>query len=293
MRFLCFSVALFFSSVTALQTFSNVQNSKKIGGQFDDILLAIHYNHPHYNSIPFLQQLYSPFFPNIVFFGGSSVTHPKIFQIPNTRGGYFISEGVAQVIETFKNYKGYLFVQDDCLLNIWNLLTLDPEKIWFAIAQWTPDRSIPASWSVSFDRSNAIGEFEATIDPVNYIYHENHPRVGPLRQAVSSLTDEERRKFMDHCEEKIILQLCEVFYVPNRFALDIIHPLLAFKDIFCEFAIPTVLACVDDIKNWEYLKGQNQGGLFRSDCSWFHSLKFSSLENQKFALDVFDRYASK
>jgi hypothetical protein len=84
---------------------------------FSDILLIINYNNPHYQSIDFLKEIYSPVFTNIIFYGEAS--HPEVHLISHHKG-WWGHEVLKDAMIRYPGYSGYLCLQDDCFLNYWN-----------------------------------------------------------------------------------------------------------------------------------------------------------------------------
>ena len=84
---------------------------KPILGQ--DILLIINYNHLHYESIDFLKNFYSPYFPHIVIYG------PSLDEIDfcDHDTALFSYKTIAHAMHKYPGYAGYLFIHDDVMMN--------------------------------------------------------------------------------------------------------------------------------------------------------------------------------
>ena len=50
--------------------------------------------------------------------------------VVNTRNGAFLYECLSQAVTKYPNFTGYLFVAEEVLLNYWNLMNYDKNKIW-------------------------------------------------------------------------------------------------------------------------------------------------------------------
>ena len=122
--------------------------------RFSDLLLVVHFNFPYYGNIPFLKKLYAPIFEHIVFYGEKE--HPDVFAI-KTHEGFFLSDVLQDVLTRFPDYKGYLILQDDCVLNFWNCVLLDQNKIWFALKTNTNHNLF--SNIITLDGQNISGPF--------------------------------------------------------------------------------------------------------------------------------------
>lgn len=95
---------------------------------FSDILLIINFNEPHYENIPILRQLYSEHFPNLIFVGEKEDI--RVFNM-TTSNGRLMHRIIPPVAEKYPNVSGYLLINDDAILNYWNIGELDRSKFWY------------------------------------------------------------------------------------------------------------------------------------------------------------------
>lgn len=264
--FLC--LALFF--LQSQKADANIDKENLLRDKFQKVLLVIHYNHAHYKSIDFLRKIYSPIFPNIVFYGPTE--YPEVNAV-FTNKGFLFSRVVAHALKNFPGYQGYIFLQDDCFMNFWNYARLNNEKIWFS--------------------TNETNDFHlATLKhPItNWPWWEN-TEVGlkKARKAIQNLEKKEKKRLdKNHGKDHVVAQVCDMFYIPGRFATKTIHLSEIFKDVFCEIAIPTLLSCMEDIHYWERLQyiwtgdGEAALNLYDPASDWVHPLKFSQESYQQF-----------
>ena len=102
---------------------------------FSDILLVIHYNWPHFDTVPFLKELYGPHFEHIVFYGDVDNQRPQN-QVPDgvypvhTRSGKVQEQSLVLAIQQYPGYRGYLFINDDIAMNFWRFERFDKDKFW-------------------------------------------------------------------------------------------------------------------------------------------------------------------
>ena len=75
-----------------------------------------------------LQEIYEPYFENIVFYGPKK--HSGVHHFEHNKG-YFSYLCIADAIKRYPNFDGYLFLHDDCILNAWKLKNIDTSRIWF------------------------------------------------------------------------------------------------------------------------------------------------------------------
>lgn len=264
-RFALLFIALF---AFAFQTSHAEQTLEE---HLQEILLVIHYNHPHYESIPFLRKVYS-IFPNIVFYGEGD--HPDVTAI-ETQNGYFFAKVAIHAMQHYPGFKGYLFVQDDCALNFWNLGKFDKDKIWFGA-----------------NESNQFYHYSLETPPtVNSLINPQLPCLNPtLLWGIHDALPEDERNLLENNLKPLhfALRACDIFYIPERLTGKALQILPLFTEIFCEVAVPTALCCIEDLSNWECLKFKfmtipiDPRLYYSPNFDAVHPIKFSSVKEQKF-----------
>jgi|GEM_PF-5679716 len=243
--------------------------------KFADVLLVVNYNHPFYQSIPFLRQIYGGIFPNIIFYGESASS--EVNQV-YTHFGYEHARVVAHALKKYPGYSGYIFLQDDCFMNFWNYMRLDKTKIWLCVNQ----RS-------QFNRAT-LGDGYQTP---SWCWWDSAWGLVQLRRIMPFLSSEELQMLnSNHGDQIVVGQVVDMFYVPGRLALHVSKLSEIFSNVFCELAIPTLLSCVDNIENWECLHAHWAGFCdqalrdYNPQLDWIHPLKFSSIKYKEFALQM-------
>ncbi len=270
--------------------------------KFDDVLLIVNFNHPHYQSIPFIRSLYQPLFPNIVFYGEKA--DPEVNQA-DLYFGVYCTRVIADALARFPNYKGYIFLQDDCMMNVWNFANLDLDRLWLAISRYPYAGSNvdppPPSWDPQFDKKEGHEEFiHASIDG-NYREHWGWwvPHVYGLlsiQKAVPFLDEEALSRLVENVgKNTVVAQTCDMFYIPQRLRNRAIVLSRVFWDVFYEIAVPMMFCCLDSIQNWEIMKmywGFTQEHFldYRTDFHWLHPLKFSKEEHRDFVFEKLNDY---
>ena len=249
------------------------ETNQELKDKYSNVLLVVNYNDPHYNSIPFIEELYSAIFPNIVFFG--EFPHSKI-NVIHTERGFKFSRVIADVLDRFPEYIGYIFLQDDCFMNFWNYKRLDTDKFWF------------------MSNSTNFGFHHVDIDSKSPDWWFGHPTVGmqQYKASLENLNSEERFLLeKNHGKNQGIGLGCDMFYIPRKFAKQALRLSLIFSDVFCEISVPTIFSCIDDLSNWEKLEALWLTGssekmlpLYSPLYDWVHPLKFSCMEDRDFAL---------
>ena len=298
---------MFVFSAKGARADHETRSLKEFQDKFEDVLLVIYYANPHFQTIGFLRELYSPVFKNIVFYGDRT-QHVDIgefehenedgyygdYRIVYTRNGYYLSRWMKDALINHPGYGGYMFMQNDVLLQFWNFLNLDKNKIWFgATAAWHPGyEPQPQQKCMTINQTTDpeyTGWFNtgAGMPQLKTVFHQLY-RLG-LDQERAMLT----ANFKENGAPWFMVDL---FYFPGRFAGKILRLCDLFDRVFCEMAIPTMLGAMDHLHNWEELPHWwtcfNPGDQVRQAHDpkyyWMHPLKFSYPENREFARRVAD-----
>jgi hypothetical protein len=266
----------------------------------EDILLIINYNHPHYSSTQFLKELYAPAFSHIVFYGdGGNIIESngyEVKEVPAGRdvshgvyGGYFLTRILADVLQRYPNYRGYLVLQDDYLLQYWNLAGLDREKIWFGIHC---NNSPSVFYSKADLKSGRLPEY-----PWPWSWPHS---LEPTNTALGKIS----RGLLDQLEQsigvgKVVGQMCDMFYLPGKYWKEALELSIAFQDVFYEIAVPTSFCALAPRNEWEKLKmiwGVAEANHAFShpdmyaDVHWIHPVKFSNPANRIQAQKIFQQH---
>jgi hypothetical protein len=94
---------------------------------YDDVLLIVNFNVPFYTVIPRYLTLYGEFFRNILFVGEEDITPDEAqrygieFMTVYTSRGKLSECALRDVILKYPNYTGYLWTNDDTMLNPYKL----------------------------------------------------------------------------------------------------------------------------------------------------------------------------
>ena len=283
------------------------RNLKQFQEYFQDILLVIYYANPHFGSIDFEKQLYSPVFKNVVFYGDRTqyvdigeFQHEDEngdygkYHIVYTRNGYYLSRWIKDVLIEYPGYAGYIFMQDDCIMQFWNFLNLDKNKIWF---------NAIATWHAGYEdqpRHKAI-TINQTTDPEYVGWFNTAAGMPQLKKVFRYLSDfgldkEIAMLSANFKENGAAHYMVDFFYLPGRFAEKTLRLCDLFDRVFCEISIPTMLGAMDYLQNWEELSywwscfnsGDSLKQYHDPKYYWMHPLKFSYEINRNFALKVFN-----
>jgi len=101
-------------------------------GAFKEVLIVVTYNSPFYDNIDIINRLYENVFGIVVHCGieangGNGMQPDIIADVGNGHRGYVC---MARAIEKYPDFQGYLYVNDDMIVNWWRLLEFDRKKVW-------------------------------------------------------------------------------------------------------------------------------------------------------------------
>ena len=104
---------------------------------YKDILLVINYNHNGFLMLnDYISFLYRINFPNIVFIYPSNINGSNIISCEESNKGYYAYKCLKKVYLKYPTYKGYLLINDDVYLKVWELTNLNFDIPW--IYQYNP-----------------------------------------------------------------------------------------------------------------------------------------------------------
>lgn len=282
MRFLqkkiFFSALLIVFIIAGWSFFSKSKSSKS----FNNILVIINYNFPYYQSIPFIKNLYKQYFPNIVFYGEQP--HPGIHAYHEHYGAlsYF---AIADAMERYPQYEGYLFCHDDCIMHPWRFKNFDITKIWFAKLQW-----------LHADCGNT-GNIEKGLDAFpDWFWWDSEFGAEAMKKAY----DETPATYKAMLEQNwgksnVVVAYSDIVYIPKQYKNDFIKLAKIYYKYrgFLETALPTIVSCLSPKETWQYLEGHapdinNTLNQYKKNVDFNHPLKLSSFVNREFIEKYFD-----
>lgn len=234
---------------------------------FDDVLLIVNFNHPHYDNKHFLAEIYGPYFSHMVFYGERAAQ--GIYTVKHD-SGYYVQKAIRDAMKRWPNYKGYICCQDDCFMNFWNLIRLDKSKIWFhqywTASLHTPDHWWPW-WSQPWGYDSAI-------------------------QAYKKLPRDSVKMLERNCGSfACAFSWADFIYIPAKHRDNFIRTSKKFlnPNVFLEIALPSIVLSLDSFENMEKLNTCWAGTVKSIDFEqydihydWIHPIKFSQSENRDF-----------
>lgn len=243
------------------------------------ILLVINYNHAHYESVDFLQHLYGTYFTNIIFYGP---VQGKNIHVCNHSAGYFSYKGLADAMQLYPDYDGYLWVHDDCIINPWQLQRFDFNNIIVS----------------GLTRANLTNGTNAVT---NWVWWKK--AIGFL--AIKRVYETLKPEFLQNLESNVgkncvAWGYSDLVYIPKRYA-DAFITLsnnCELNNVFLEIAIPSICAsiahknCIQFFKGHAEWTGRNTRELYTHQLDFIHPIKLSQPQNREFISKQFQLYQS-
>lgn len=215
---------------------------------FEDILLVIVYHFPHYESIPLLMSFYKDAFRDIVICGQESYWKSFVMKV-DIGPGLYGYECLGEAIRRYPGYRGYLYINDDMIVNWWTFSNLDKNKLWLGSAiipsasHVMGSRPIDESWPWWNKKSSAA---EACEDTYVEMTSKTSQYVNVTELVKIHLANGEGKKLCFRAWS-------DLFYVPEKFSEQFQRLSFLFHKnrVFLEVAVPTILSFLDLRDLWE------------------------------------------
>ena len=222
-----------------------------------DVLLVVAFNNPHYEALPYVELLYRPWFPNILYCGpsvpdeellpGLSIYAYHFVSFNGTPTGHppgsFNYECLILAAEKFDT-KGYLLIGDDVLLNVSRLVDLERRQLWFLPKQdvyvsRVSDMARCFMGACDNGRHLIKNSYESEMKSLLRHLHDN-PTASPV---------------LRHCHQ--VLQLLgnqsfyssygDIVYIPSRLMGNFTQLAKTFRAhrVFLEAALPNIVRCLE------------------------------------------------
>ena len=237
---------------------------------FSDVVLVIVYNHPFYWSIPSLTELYKNAFPTMMICGPNEAKNHTVEAL-HIHKGYFAYLCMSRAVEKHPGYSGYLLINDDLMLNYWNLIGLKRDRIWEGPKDPINFQNYSlhdkwywwnSSWGMStcqkaYDEIWVMREnnlYEWLPEVINeHADEQTHPqnRLSSMKLAADLL--QKNGNGTSYCFHG----RSDIFYIPQKFAetFRILSYVFYKHGTFLEIAVPTMCRMLDRVDNFEYIPG--------------------------------------
>lgn len=145
----------------------------------------------------------------------------------------FLYKDLPRILNRFTSAEGFLFLRDDTVLNYWNLLRADKNKLWIT-------DKVFRSWTIMKPKG-----------PENWFTKQAEM----VKKIVSSMPVHFQVSYKETITSKKILAVCnsEVFYIPRRFVSDFIDlvNLVGNEELHHKVVIPMFFMAMDSTKNYD------------------------------------------
>ncbi|KAB2631294.1 hypothetical protein D8674_008813 [Pyrus ussuriensis x Pyrus communis] len=139
-----------------------------------------------------------------------------------------------KIFDRYSGADGFLFVQDNTILNYWNLLQADKTKLWIT-------NEVSKSWSTVSTKDNPEEWFSK--------------QAGMVKKVVSTMPVHFQVGYKNSVTSRKSVTLCssEVFYIPRRFVADFVDlvNLVGNLEIHYKVAIPMFFQALDSPQNFD------------------------------------------
>ncbi|GAB4843856.1 sugar transporter-like protein [Ancistrocladus abbreviatus] len=145
----------------------------------------------------------------------------------------YVYKQLPKIFNRYKSAEGFLFLQDNTVLNYWNLLQADKNKLWIT-------DKVSKSWSIVSTKSSTDW-FTKQAEMVKKVVS-----IMPAHFQVSY-------KATSKGEEDLVICSSEVFYVPRRFIDDFIDSVALVGDLEMhhKVATPMIFLALDLPQNFD------------------------------------------
>ncbi|KAL4607975.1 hypothetical protein ACB092_09G214500 [Castanea dentata] len=196
---------------------------------FGNVVLIMFCNGPVERTALEWRLLYGRIFKTVIILSGAK--NPDLAVEQGQWGQLY--KHLPKIFDRYTSAEGFLFLQDDTILNYWNLLQADRSKLWIA-------NKVSKSWTTVSTNGNSDW-FSKQADMVKKV-------VGMMQAHFQvnykeSITD----------SQSIAIYSSEVFYIPRRFVADYVElvNLVGGLEIHQKVAIPMFFVSMDSPQNFD------------------------------------------
>ncbi|XWS66348.1 hypothetical protein CRYUN_Cryun05aG0191600 [Craigia yunnanensis] len=144
-----------------------------------------------------------------------------------------IYKQLPKIFDRFSSVEGFLFLEDDTILNYWNLLQADKSKLWIA-------DKVSMSWTTASTSGNSD-------------WHSK--QVDMVKKVVSTMPVHFQVNYKEAVRSDQSLTICssEIFYIPRHFVSDFVDlvNLVGHLEIHQKVAIPMFFLSMDLPQNFD------------------------------------------
>ena len=265
-------------------------------GSWDGVVLIVNFNNmkafeEQRADMVALHALYAPAFAHIVFTGEPAYDASRLpyrFVVcTGSRNGWHFQTCFADVVARVRARTGYLFTNDDCIVNHWTLHTLNLRRFWLS------------------PHGTNVEDVSGAACPVRW--HWSNPEVcAGAKRAYAALAPAHRAQLARNMggEHRIPGAFADIFYVPSPLVSPLVDVMTRTgfrRGVIMEITVPSVMLALVPRDEVEWF---TQGGvLWGSDrAAWkriyspalqfIHPIKFSEPDAAAFIVGTFAIYSA-
>ena len=226
---------------------------------YNDVIMIITFNIATYTVIPYMELLYRPTFPRIVYCGPKSPSKHTIARyklvfikcknyISKKKSGFFNQRCLTLTRRMIPKADGYLVIADDAFLAPARLQNFPWNKIWHL-----PNSQIPIDDVTS--ATSCVNQLCYRTSNRNWIDTFQVQTQMALRdidllaqhQTTFQLAKQRLTEFTNGCN-RIAASVSDVYYIPSGKAEEFVEVMEVYleHEVFLEIAIPTVIHSIED-----------------------------------------------
>ena len=251
------AISFIFFSTGEYRNFADTSGGKCLKNYFQDVLLVVVYHYPFYNTIPFILSQYEDAFPHIAVCGPKPSNEFEILTVDFGPRGYYSYECLGKAMRSHSGYRGYMFVNDDMIVNWWNFAKLNKDKIWNgakidqSAAHEINRRPVRDDW-MWWKKESGLRNCESTYRQL----------VGFANRSLAAGHIDIKKLLHTHHRNGKNRTMCfrtwsDFAYVPGRLSreFEMLSRIFFENKVFLEIAFPTILSLLDEWKSWENARG--------------------------------------
>ena len=231
---------------------SSTKRPAKFTGSFKDILLIVVYHHPIYASFHRLRRLYEVAFPHVVLCGPEKHQSFDTLVVKHNTG-LLAYECMRQAMVLRIGFHGYLYFDEELILNWWTLGRYDWDKIWTGSGPPEIEDAVKIGGEIPAKAWGGWKE-QDNLEHCHNAYMEmaNKGRIDPkMKQFV------ETHRHNGNYEKFCYQAWSDIFYIPRKFRESFIQlSTIYYKfKVNLEIAVPMIVISLDLRQNIETLDG--------------------------------------
>lgn len=223
---------------------------------------------------------YKDVFPHVVVCGTQTSARYRILVVDINPRGYLTHECLGRAMRLHPEFRGYMLVNDDMIVNWWNFVRLDKDKIWqgsdvkFKNGFMIGHRPIPNDWFWQLSKNGAKSCENAYREIVN-LRNDTSVDINISKMLAIHFRNGKNKTMCFRTWSDFV-------YIPGKYSREfqLLCRIFYKHKVFLEIAFPTITSFLDTWDNWE-----KAYGIYLPDIYGFQD--FTKLKN------VWPKYSEK